>query len=300
MSLALRNGRGSRSRRRPRCEATLIGVSSLLLSAGAAAQGSVQEVCVAAHADGQTLRIESKLIAAKERFTSCAQATCPPLVQTECAALLAEVDAMLPSLVITAKDAARRDLRDVRTTLDGRALGDALDGKAVIVDPGPHRLHAERRGSRPVALDIIVAQGEKNRRVVIEFPAPAPRAPTSPAVSDEAQGGGVSPLVWIGFGIGGAGLIVGAITGGITLAETSELKEQCPGNVCTEEQRPDFDRALILSRVSTVALAVGGAGALVGIVGLFLPTSDEPDQKRAGAHVTPLVGPGWLALRGWL
>jgi hypothetical protein len=270
--------------------------AAFALAEDTAAQGSVAEACVAAHADGQTLRNESRLLAAKERFLSCAQAECPAVLQSECATMLAEVEAALPSLVVTARDASGKDVREVQVTLDGRSLGRTLDGKPIAVDPGPHRLRAERPGKPAVEQEIVVAQGEKLRRVVLELerggaapPAPAPK----PRLEEP---GGVSPLVWIGFGIGGAGLIVGGITGAVTLAKSSTLKDQCPGDVCGEEQRDAYDEAVALSRVSTVALAIAGAGIVTGIVGIFVSGT----EAHAGARIEPRLGPGWLGIHGRL
>jgi hypothetical protein len=111
----------------------------------------------------------------------------------------------------------------------------------------------------------------------------------------------------VGFGVGAAGLLVGVITGAVTLGQASDLKDQCPDDRCTEAQREDYDAALALSRVSTVSFVVGGLGAAVGLVALLVSGSDEPEEtdsaharrtRAPAVSLTPLVGPGMLGLMG--
>ena len=120
-------------------------------------------------------------------------------------------------------------------------------------------------------------------------------------VPDSAAGAdgfsGLSPLVWIGFGVGGAGLVVGAITGFITLDTTSLLAEECRAQVCPTEYSADVDKAVVLSHVSTISFAVGIAGIGVGVVGLLMSSSDEGTSGDTAA-VQPMIGPGFLGLRG--
>jgi hypothetical protein len=120
---------------------------------------------------------------------------------------------------------------------------------------------------------------------------------------DPISGGSVSPLVWVGFGVGAAGLLAGTITGAITLSETSALEDECPDKRCTPDQQDALDDAHLIGNISTGAFIVGGVGVAVGIIGLALTdwggSSPKPNEgEGAAVNFTPLIGPGTIGVRG--
>lgn len=121
--------------------------------------------CVAASEDAQALRDAGRLVDARALLIVCAQNTCPPLVRKDCAEWLVDVAANLPTVVLSARDAAGRDLTDVRVSVDGHILTEAMDGRAVFLDPGGHVLRFEVPGTAPLEQRVILRQGEKNRVV---------------------------------------------------------------------------------------------------------------------------------------
>src|ERR1700678_4573205 len=86
-------------------------------------------VCIAASTDGQTLRKQGRLLAAREEMIACARDACPPIVRSHCARWLSEVDAATPSVVVRAEDPAGADVMGARLFIDGRP--GKLDGQAV-------------------------------------------------------------------------------------------------------------------------------------------------------------------------
>lgn len=124
-------------------------------------------------------------------------------------------------------------------------------------------------------------------------PAVDPAPPPPAQVEDE---GGISPLVWVGFGVAAAGSILGGITGGISLSQASDLEDQCPNDVCPPDKEGDVDGMMTLGHVSTVSFVVAGVGAAVGVVGLLLPGGDE--SPEGDVALQPVIGPGVLGLRG--
>jgi hypothetical protein len=106
----------------------------------------------------------------------------------------------------------------------------------------------------------------------------------------------------VGFGVGGAGLIVGAITGAITLWKANTIRMHCNGNQCTADQQDPIASATALANVSNVFLPLGAVGLAVGVTGVIL----RPHQPRreggypivTGVTIAPVVGPGVLGLRG--
>ena len=90
-------------------------------------------------------------------------------------------NALLPSMVLRATDAAGNDLAGVTVTLDGVALPTGLNGRAVPADPGTHTLRFEAAGRPPVDKTVLLAEGEKDRRVSVvigEASAAAPHRAT--------------------------------------------------------------------------------------------------------------------------
>lgn len=118
------------------------------------------------------------------------------------------------------------------------------------------------------------------------------REPEAPAPLPPPEEGGVSPLVWVGFGVGGAGLVTFAVAGGIALSRKSALDDACGGgDLCPSSQRDAHDDALVAAHVATVGAVVAGAGAALGVVGLLLSGGGE-------AEVSAVLGPTTLGLRG--
>src|SRR5262249_41048711 len=101
-----------------------------------------------------------------------------------------------------------------------------------------------------------------------------------------------SILVPIGFGVGAAGLVAGAITGVVSLSKTSSLKDQCPNGACPAIADDARSSANTFANISNVSFAIGGVGALVGVIGLLMGTSsDGAPVKSARVVVAPSVGP---------
>jgi hypothetical protein len=126
---------------------------------------------------------------------------------------------------------------------------------------------------------------------------PAPSAPTAPVEApDDGEGPGISPLVWVGFGVAGAGVIVGAITGGISMSQASGLKDECPNDICSADRKSDIATMLAIGHAATASLVIAGVGAIVGVVGLVIPGGD--DQPAETARLRAVVGPGTIGVMG--
>ena len=113
-------------------------------------------------------------------------------------------------------------------------------------------------------------------------PTPGP-VPPPPPKGD--SGGGVSPLVPIGFSIGGAALLVGSIIGAIAAVEADYLDSVCPEfeegeKVCGPDEAEDVDNMLTLAHTSTALFVLGGIGITVGIIGIFVGGGDDNEGRR--------------------
>jgi len=240
-------------------------------------------------------------MAAKREALACAQQNCPQEVSKHCSQWLDELTGALPSIIVTAKTGAGEDVVRAVLSIDAKQVAEVLDGRPISLDPGPHRI-AVAIGKRVATQDIVVIQGQQNRviQLVVQLgPATPPSGPepTGP-VTTQPDEGGISPLVWIGFGVAGAATIVGAITGGISLSKAAELDDACPDGACPPEQHDEIDRGQTLAHVSTASFIVAGLGIGVGIAGLFIGGSTESENSATNTTVLPIIGPGYVGLQG--
>lgn len=201
--------------------------------------------------------------------------------------LAAKLEGRIPTVQVRIRGAT-----EATVELDGKSVP-AID-EPIRLDPGEHTLVA-RAGSATATETITVAEGEE-RELEIVLAAEGDEAADGGEAPPDSSG--LSPWVWVGFGVGGAGLIAGTITGALALQTTSVLSEECPNQVCSSDLEADVDKGVILSHVSTIGFAVGVAGVGVGVVALLLSSSDD-DETAATLGVEPLVGPGLVGARGW-
>src|SRR5690606_37900600 len=128
----------------------------------------------------------------------------------------------------------------------------------------------------------FVAEEGKTTEIVLPDDEPLP----SP------EGDALVPA-YVVFGVGGAALLAGAITGAISLSIVADVEERCIDGHCPPEDEDEARVASRLGTASTATLAIGGAAIATGIILVFaLPASYR------GAGVAPVVGPGYAGLRG--
>ncbi|HHH27998.1 MAG TPA: hypothetical protein ENK57_06600 [Polyangiaceae bacterium] len=177
------------------------------------------------------------------------------------------------------------------------------------VDPGTHRIVATAPGHFDLKLDVTVAERER-QKVTLLFrpngepitPPPEPEPDTGPNRGDEGMSGLMITGIVAGS-VGAAGLILGAVTGGLSLAKASSAKEGCNDNICppNPDQESDRDTSVTLAHVSTTGFVIGGVGAAVATVAFVMElTGDDSAETRPdeAIRVTPLFGPGFVGVQG--
>lgn len=281
--------------------------STIVSSVGAQEPGTAQPSttgepaaapCVGEFDAAQAQREEGKLLAARESLVACAQASCPDIIEAKCNEWLTELDKEIPSIVVSVEPPPDQ-IAGIQVAVDGNLVEGGLNGRPVSLDPGPHDVRVTFPDGKVETQKVIVAQGEQNRKVVISLAVPQPdpvpgAVPPGPRPITPEPTGGISPLVWVGFGVAVVGGIVGGITGGVALSKSSDIKDACGGFQCDPSHEDDLDQGEALAHVSTVSFAVAGAGAAVGIIGLVL--SDFGGGQEAA--LVPMIGPGVVGLRG--
>lgn len=244
--------------------------------------------CESAISRGRALREKGQLKAASDLFIVCSQPSCPGSVSQECTTLFSETQKLRPSVALVAKDKDRQ-LVDARVLMDGELLAERLDGRAVLIDPGPHEFRFEVAGRPPVVIQALIAEGEKNKVLVAEFSSSDPAPPAMPAPAVPAEQSGSSHRITPGVYVLGGVAVVAAI-GGTTLrliadSEFRDLERTCKP-YCTEDDKSPTKTKYVLS---TVAFGVGAA-ALVSAGVMYLVTGHSRSNESAIAVVPTSTG----------
>ena len=266
-------------------------------------QAAVDARCVSAFEQAQLDRRAGKLLQSRAQLVVCASAKCPPVIVERCVPWLSEVNLAIPSVVVAAKNDSGIDIAAVQVIVDDRLRSQQLDGRPIEINPGLRRFRFQHDGSRSIEKQLLIVEGAKARQIDLRFEA---LPGSEPGLLDRP----ISPVAIAGFTIAGAGALIGAITGGVALQRGAQMQERCPNKSCntTDADLPNYyTQSQTIAHVSTVSLAVAGAGALLGIAGLFIDSGEEEPDKRKGdkgkratpsARMSLQLGPAYVGLAG--
>ena len=254
--------------------------------------------CLAATNEGQDLRGEGKLRAAREQFLLCAREVCPGALRTECTKWVGELDADIPSIVVrVTRD--QLDVEGANVTLDGAPI--ALDGKPIVLDPGPHTLVASAPPPAAGSSEqkLVLATGEKNRSVTLVLPTTEPKAePASPPpviVAPQTSGSGAPAWAWVAGGVGVAGLGVFAFFAATGVHDVHRLDSECAPR-CADA---DVDAAKRKLLFADIGLGVGIVGLGLATYGfLRAPATHEREGVKAAPTVAILPGGAFAGVQG--
>ncbi|MFO0675411.1 MAG: hypothetical protein U0169_02680 [Polyangiaceae bacterium] len=253
-------------------------------------------VCANAAERAQRLRAESKFKAAREELRTCSRPVCPGFVRKDCDTWIPEVEASLPSVVLTARTPDGRDVMQVKVFADGITFTDALDGRAVTIDPGIHVFRFEAPNTKPVEEKVVVKQGEKNRQIGVTLVPTGDSSPsrprdtsptkdegTSDTTSSSDSGGGVPTLTWV---FGGVSVVALGTALGFRVAANNSITnlrkpapDGCAPN-CTDSQ-VDPIRGQVTA--SNVAFGVGIAAAAAATFFFLTRPKSGPSVQAFGA-----------------
>ena len=192
-------------------------------------------------------------------------------------------------------------------------LGAASLGVPLPVDPGEHVVVIQPPGAPPTEQRVTIARGESKTVTLEVTAAPASATPppggttTTPPSAPPADAGtdDGSTQRTVGFVVGGvgvAGIVVGAITGGLTLSKKSTIEDNCVELECNRDGKEAADEASTTGLVSTIGFAVGAAGLAAGVILVLTAPSPTAAAGSPGARfaavITPTADGGRFALRG--
>jgi PEGA domain len=198
--------------------------------------------------------------------------------------------------------------------IDQRKVPLSALGLGYTLNPGAHRIQIAANGYQTVVRNVTLRAGDTQTLRVELAAAPKPKAavrkssrPPAPAASKTSpppvdvastEGSSTWPQ-WVGFSLGGAGLVVGAVTGVLSLNRTRAAKEHCAGNKCTSEAQDDLDEAVKMANISNAGFAVAVLGTGIGLTSILL-SSGPPKSTDKTLQVTAAPGVAMLRLQGTL
>jgi hypothetical protein len=214
----------------------------------------------------------------------------------------------------------------VTVTVDGERVPSVLLDSDRPTDPGQHEVKVEAPGFLTATSPVTLAVGGSGNVSLKLEPDPNAAAATASTTAEvpsaasslgpttgPAGGGGPPPLpaqqpshvpAYVSFGIGGAGVVVGAIFGLVALGTKGGLDTACSsGKICPSSQQSNIGSLNSQATISTVGFGVGVVGAAVGLVLLLTETpstetTPPPKAATRGSRVAPWVGGNAIGLGG--
>jgi hypothetical protein len=264
-----------------------------------------------------------RFIAAQETLNRIVREGVPPksppswaIAVSDAKKEIGAIGARTPSVIITVKGGAAASV-----TIDGAPVPSAALGVKRPVDPGKHAIRAE---APPLVAEVNVDIAEgRSEKVTLELKPPvaapppvvAPPPETTPvkppvetpkpvlqpekgsdsAVAPPVAGSPRKTIGIVALAVGGAGLVMGGVTGGLAIAKHGALSDACSGGHCPIGQQSSVDSYHLLGALSTAGFIAGGACVAAGTILILTAPRAKPAKE---ARVTPIVGLGYIGAQG--
>jgi PEGA domain len=221
---------------------------------------------------------------------------------------IAPISSRLPWVTITVSGPAHP-----KVTIDGAPIAETSLGVKRPADPGRHEIRALAAGYYTAKKSISLNEGES---VNIAFE--LEDAPPDAAPKDEEETGKVSvatvvdppwrkPVTITALALGGAGIVLGGVTGILAMTKHNQLATDCPNGRCGLGYKNDLEKYHTLGTVATIGFVAGGVFAGAGVVLLLVkPQSlvQQPDESnhsapaRTSFNWSPFVSVGGAGVEG--
>jgi hypothetical protein len=215
-------------------------------------------------------------------------------------ARLAALEPLLPRVSFVVPP-AWATLSGFELMLDGAALSPAA-WSGIPADPGDHTLEAHAPGQTTYTKAFTIGREPVPTTLVVPAPVPAPVAVVAPPPVPPPPAPAGFPWRTTGFvsvGVGAAGVVVGAILGGLALSDASTVHGQCPSGVCKSMGAVSEDAtAGSLADASTGLLVAGGVLATAGLVAVLVAPAESSASRRTWVRAHPLVSLGFVGVGG--
>jgi hypothetical protein len=217
------------------------------------------------------------------------------------------VAARLPWVTITVSGPAHP-----KVTIDGAPIAETSLGVKRPADPGRHEIRALAAGYYTAKKTITLNEAES---VNIAFE--LEEAPPDAAPRNEEESGKVSvatvvdppwrkPVTIGALALGGAGVVLGSVTGIMAMTKHNQLSTDCPKGECGPKYKGDLENFHTLGTVATIGFVAGGVFATAGVVLLLVkpqslvqqPDSDRAQPARTSFTWSPFVSVGGAGVEG--
>ncbi len=206
-------------------------------------------------------------------------------------------------ITVVVKGATGKEAR-VTLAIDGIQIPTAAFGLPRAVDKGDHAVtakvdygkgaegavHTEEGGKQTITIEVTLTPPPAGAKAAVAYVEPKAGPPPPPP-----------PRSWAirrTAGVGGAGIVVGAITGSMVLGLHGTLAAACGTNgKCPPQDQSTLDNYNRDGLISTISFIAGGVIAATGAV-LILTVPSRPQAPRVGFSVAPTVGGGTLTAVG--
>jgi hypothetical protein len=200
---------------------------------------------------------------------------------TERAALVVRIPSVV--IIVAAPVGATPALK-----IDGVAISTTAAGQKKLVDPGAHSIEASASGVVATA-SVTLKEGESQSVELSLVPAGSPSSPSSPSSPLRTVG-------WVAIGVGAAGVVLGAVTGGLALERNSQLAQLCGADGFCPAGTKAVEGYSTLQGLAGAGLIAGGLVLAGGAV--LVLAAPKPAPAAAGVRWSPWIGPGSAGLRG--
>lgn len=248
-------------------------------------------VCMARHEGAQVARLRGAFLEAKKELTACVEEDCPEALRNDCLEWRAQVDAILPTVIVVAEGDAG-DLSEARVIVDGVVHRESLDGRPIALDPGTHVISLVLLGGESRQQRVVLSEGENGRRIHFDFksseirttPERAPLTRTIRPVPPAVYVLGATAFVGLGVGVG--------------FGSDAWSKSRVARDLCAPLCDPEVSRAVS----ERAALADIGLGVFVAsTIGAIVVYSYRPERivpvERVAFGMDPHRG-GTISVEG--
>lgn len=177
---------------------------------------------------------------------------------------------------------------DAKVTLDGSPVPAIRLGEPIAVEPGTKTITASADGRQDVSLEVGVAGGRVVAAPIVFPPVLDDGTVVVPPPPPEDEPLTALQIVGItSMAVGGATLVLAAVSGGAAASKHSALRTGCGGTNCSDPAFADVvDSGKLFEMLAYIGAGVGGAALIAGgAMFIWGGPSDGSDQV---AGVTPL------------
>jgi hypothetical protein len=205
----------------------------------------------------------------------------------------AELEALKPRLAWVTIVVAGSN--EPRVTIDGAPVPPAAIGVRRAINPGERTLRVSAKGYLVQRKTFELAEGSDTRAEFTLEPDPDQQAPasnsldTAPVAAPKVSKRSPVPM-YVAFGVGGAGILVGGIGGVLALSKHSELASHCPDGRCQPSESGNLSSFHTFATVSTVGFSVGIPATAAGVLLWFLNHKNSEAPAAQGLVVHPYFG----------